>query len=85
VPSGAGFSYIVSRGLTSGWGTTVTAVTLVQSTWTGLVVGYVGLYQMNVVVPSMPNTNFQCDNTFPNQLGNVEILSDTPLYICVQP
>lgn len=82
------FVFLVSRNLSfpSSAGTTTTAQTAVESSWAGLVPGYVGLYQINVVVPPMPNPSFQCDATFPNQSGNVEIPSDTwPLYICVQP
>ena len=53
------FTYLVSRNPPnySPTGTTTPAQTVVQSSWVDLVQGYVGLYQINVAVPPMPNPN----------------------------
>jgi uncharacterized protein (TIGR03437 family) len=61
--------------------------TVVREDWVGMVPDFVGLYQVNVTVPPLPDKVYPCGRTYDNgHPGNAQIVGfiDT-LYICVQP
>jgi uncharacterized protein (TIGR03437 family) len=85
------FSYLASGNPLASFvpGTSTVSQTLAVPDWFGLLAGYVGLYQINVKVPPMPDKVYQCGRTYPGQNGNTQVTlppdGANPLYICVQP
>ncbi len=58
-------------------------IRVLQPDWVGMVPGYVGLNQVNVTVPAMPEGQYPC-----TQYGNALIslvLEGVGQYICIQP
>jgi uncharacterized protein (TIGR03437 family) len=97
IPRGPGgrvtFRYLASGPPPSGvqagaLGTSTFMQTVVPTDWIGMIPDFVGLYQVNVTVPPLPDKVYPCGRTYTGHPGNAQILdfdTDTPLYICVQP